>query len=136
MARRQTIDPHQDHIAAENRRAAEGRSFKHAVASGDAGVRAPSAPSHALGGKVSGKLSLTKANLYKPPECVLFHDPKDNRIRCFVGPNRVGRQCHLAVGIDMAIRVCLRQAWELHLRAHPGSECPWDFGELTAPGGV
>ena len=100
------------------------------MASGTAGVRRPSAPGQRAVWTVAGKLNLIKANLYKPPECVLFHDAIENRIRCFVGPNRIGRQCHLAVGIDMAIRVTLKQAWDLHLRSHPGTTCPWNFGEL------
>ena len=119
-------------MAAETRRASEGKSFRHAVASGNAGVRRPSAPGPRVGGTVAGKLNLTKAALYMPPECVLSHDAIENRIQCFVGPNRIGRQCHLAVGIHMAIRVTLKQAWDLHLRAHPGTACPWNFGELQA----
>ena len=80
---------------------------------------------------MSGKLHMQKAAKYKPPHTILFHDPKDNRIRCFYGPNRIGRSCNLAVGLDTALRVVLKLAWGLHTRANPTEVCPWDFGDVA-----
>ena len=101
------------------------------MASGNPGVTSSGASSSVgSSGKVTQKLNLVKAATYKPPRTVMFHEPKEDRIRCFYGPNRIGRSCGLAVGLDTALRVVLKLAWGLHTRAHPTEECPWDFGSL------
>ena len=100
----------QDQLLAEKRRSAAGRSLREAVNSGNAGFSVPSAPSSVPGtGKVTAKLNLAKANAYKPPTTVLFHDPVNARIRGFYGPKRISRQCNLVYGIDNALRSVLQQ---------------------------
>ena len=119
-------------MASEKRRAAEGQAFREAMSSGNAGFKPPAVSSSVrVSGKVVQKLNFTRASTYKPPHTVCVHDPKDNRIRCFYGPDRIGRGCNLAVGSDNAIRVVLRLAWGLHVRANPTEVCPWDFGEIA-----
>ena len=98
----------------------EGRAFRQSMASGNAGVGASSsgASSSRSQGKVADKLNLEKANRYKPPETTLFHSPTEYRIWCFIGPTRIGRGCNLSVGMDTAIRVTLKLAWEVWLKLH------------------
>ena len=110
----------------------EGKAFRHAMASGNAGVgsSSSSASSSKTKGKVADKLNLEKANRYKPPETLLFHSSTEYRIRCFVGPTRIGRGCSLSVGMDTAIKVTLKLAWDVWLKLHPTETCPWDFGAL------
>ena len=131
-------------MAAEGRRQSEARAFREIVSSGNAGFGgAPgssasfsgAAAASVAGGHVMQELSLAKANMYKPPQTILFHEPSKCRIRCYVGPSRSGRGCNLqpglpSVGMDQAIWVVLTQAWALHTRAHPNEPCPWDFSDL------
>ena len=118
-------------MAAEARRAAEGKVFREAMSSGNAGLAASSSSGKSSGGgKVMQKLDLKKANVYKPPHTVLFHDPLQCRIRGFYGATRIGRGCGLAVGLDGEIRVVLEQMWALHERSFPRQKCPWDFSKV------
>ena len=123
-------------MAAETKRQSEARTFREAVSSGNAGVGGSSASSSeaASGVVTSGhamqKLNLVKANMYKPPQTILFRYPTTSGIQCYIGPNLVARGCNLAVLIDVAIRVVLTRGWALHIKANPAEVCPWDFGDL------
>ena len=112
-------------MTVEARQSEATKTFKQAVASGCAGLPAPTQKKVKIG-KVTGKLNLQSAKKYCPPKCHLFHCPTTSRIRGFYVPNMKSVQGNLALGMDTAVRVCLVGLWHMHIAEH-GEKCPYDF---------
>ena len=105
----------------------EGRAFREALESGNAGVPALSKAKVHVGREVKQRLDLTTCKRYTPPSTVLFHDTKANRIRGYYGPDRISHGCQLSYGLDIAIRVVLEWCWARHIDFHPDQTCPYIF---------
>ena len=120
----------QDHFKAERRQQDETNAFKKAVSQGIAGMPVPkqTKPKH---GRVTGKLNLQSSKKYCPARSYLYHCPHSARIRGFYGSGRKSVQGNLSLGMDLAVRLCLVGLWALYEIEHPGSKCPYDFGDLT-----
>ena len=77
----------QDHQKSKENANADRKAFRHAVNTGNAGLPAPPDPDYGpvIGAVLGGKLTLIKAKTYLPPQCVIFHDPRESRIQGYRG---------------------------------------------------
>ena len=62
----------------------EGKAFRHAVESGNAGVPAQEQRSLPTGRAVTQRLDLTVAKRYAPPDVMLYHETTQDRIKGFL----------------------------------------------------
>ena len=117
----------QDHKKAAKNKNDERKAFRAAVEKGEAGVPAPTDSVPQIGKVVKQRLDLTKAKKFLPPHTSIYHYAPTNRIRGFIGNERVGRGCDLSKGQDVACRVVLTKLWELHHQRNPRSIIAWEF---------